>query len=59
MVKPYNAAQVVEKLKFLLSDRADFATLRRNARATIEENFTFADYLEKLEKIYKNLFAPQ
>ncbi len=59
LVEPYNVAQIVGKLKFLLSDRADYETLRRNARATVEENFAFADYLVKLEKIYAEMFAPE
>ena len=52
MVEPYNVAQIVAKLKFLLSDRADYETLRCNARATVEENFAFTDYIVKLESIY-------
>lgn len=52
MVEPYNVAQIVEKLKFLLSNSADFESLRHNARATVEENFAFTDYTEKLKNIY-------
>lgn len=55
MVEPYNQAQVVEKLKFLLSENADFESLRRNARATVEKNFAFGDYIEKLENIYADV----
>lgn len=55
MVEPYNHAQVVEKLKFLLSENADFESLRRNARATVEKNFAFSDYIEKLENIYADV----
>ncbi len=59
LVEPYNVAQIVEKLKFILSDRADYETLRRNARATVEKNFAFADYIVKLENIYAKLVAPK
>jgi len=55
MVEPYNTAQVVEKLKFLLSGEADWEVLRQNARKTIEENFAITDYVKKLEKIYAEL----
>ena len=55
LVEPYNAAQVIEKLKFLLSGKADWETLRRNARATVEENYAINDYAEKLEKIYREI----
>lgn len=55
MVEPYNTPQIIEKLKFLLSDRADFETLRRNARRTVEDNFAFTDYIAKLEKIYAEI----
>jgi glycosyltransferase involved in cell wall biosynthesis len=55
MVEPYNRAQVVEKLKFLLSGEADWESLRREARATIEENFAITDYVKKLEKIYAEI----
>ncbi|MDQ2746093.1 MAG: glycosyltransferase family 4 protein [Acidobacteriota bacterium] len=59
LVEPYNAAQTIEKLKFLLSDRADYETLRRNARATVAENFAFSDYTVKLENIYTELVKSQ
>jgi len=55
MVEPYNTAQVVEKLKFLLSGETDWESLRREARATIEENFAITDYVKKLEKIYAEI----
>ena len=58
LVEPYNTAQVVEKLKFLLSGEADWEHLRQNARATVEENFSISDYVEKLEKIYRELSEP-
>lgn len=60
MVEPYNAAQVADKLKFLLSDhRADFETLRQTARTTVKENFAFPDYIKKLENIYTEITLPK
>jgi len=53
LVEPYNTAQVVEKLKILLSGEADWEALRRNARATVEERFALGDYIKKLRKIYE------
>ena len=55
MVEPYNTAQILEKLKYLLSDRADWKKLQRNARATVEDKFAIGDYIEKLEKIYAEI----
>jgi glycosyltransferase involved in cell wall biosynthesis len=52
MVEPYNTPQIIEKLEFLLSDRADWQKLQRNARATVEEKFAIGDYVKKLERIY-------
>ncbi len=55
MVEPYNAIQTAEKLRFLLSDQADWQTLRENARKTVEENFSIDDYIKKLEEIYAEI----
>lgn len=55
LVEPYNVAQIVEKLKFTLSDRADYQSLRRAARRTVEDDFAFSDYLVKLENIYAKI----
>jgi glycosyltransferase involved in cell wall biosynthesis len=54
-VEPYNAAQVVEKLKFLLSEKADWESLQRQARATVEEEFAFDDYIVKLQRLYAEI----
>ncbi len=54
-VEPGNAAQVVEKLRPLLSDEADWKTLRENARRTIGEKFDLTNYIEKLNKIYREI----
>ncbi|MCY7348522.1 MAG: glycosyltransferase family 4 protein [Pyrinomonadaceae bacterium] len=55
LVEPYNAAQVVEKLKILLSGNADWGQLRRNARATVKEKYALNDYLKKLENLYAEI----
>ena len=52
LVEPYNTAQIVSKLKYLLSGEVDWRSLRRKARATIEEKYAIGDYIEKLESIY-------
>ncbi len=57
MIEPYNVAQLVEKLKFLLSDYADLETIRNNARQTVEKKFQFAEYISKLEYIYAEIAA--
>ena len=55
IVEPYNTAQVVDKLKFLLTGEADWENLRRNARETIEEDFAITDYVVKLENLYREI----
>ncbi len=57
LVEPYNTAQVVEKLKFLLSGKADWETLRRRERATVEEKFAVDDYTVKLQSLYAEMFS--
>ncbi len=56
MVEPYNAAQTAEKLEFLLSsEKHVWHALRENARKTVEENFAIDEYIQKLEKIYREI----
>ncbi len=55
LVEPYNVAQVVEKLKKLLLDKADWNSLRQNARTTVEAGYSFDEYIKKLEKIYAEI----
>jgi glycosyltransferase involved in cell wall biosynthesis len=52
LIEPQSAAQLSAKLKFLLTDKADWEVLRRNARKTVEEKFNLKDYIKKLEDIY-------
>ncbi len=55
LVEPYNAAQTAEILKKLLSGKTDFEKLRENARKTIEENYSFENYVEHLDEIYNEI----
>jgi glycosyltransferase involved in cell wall biosynthesis len=55
LIEPQNVAQIVEKLKQLLSDKADWESLRRKAWRTIEEKFNFKDYIKKLERFYAEI----
>jgi glycosyltransferase involved in cell wall biosynthesis len=57
LVEPRNVSALVEKLEFLLSAEADWETLRRNARRTVEVIFNLKDYIEWLEKIYREVNA--
>ncbi|HLM59570.1 MAG TPA: glycosyltransferase family 4 protein [Pyrinomonadaceae bacterium] len=58
LIEPYNTAQIVSKLKHLLSDEIDWKILQRNARATIEEKYAIADYIKKLESLYAATISP-
>ena len=57
MVEPYNAIQTAEKLKLLLSGKADWQSLRENARRTVEEKFSIDDYVKKLESFYMEIIS--
>jgi glycosyltransferase involved in cell wall biosynthesis len=54
-VESYNTAQVIEKLKFLLSGEADWESLRREARSTVEEKFRIDDYVVRLQSLYAEI----
>lgn len=53
VVEPKNAAQLAEKLKFLLDNREAWKPVQENAVATIRDKFAITDYMEKLEDIYR------
>lgn len=55
LIKSRNVAQIVEKLEFLLSDKADWKNLRRNAEQTIEKKFNINNYIKSLETIYRKI----
>jgi glycosyltransferase involved in cell wall biosynthesis len=52
LVEPRNVAQMVKKLRLLLSGKIDSESLRKNARATIKAKFDLSDYIKRLENIY-------
>jgi glycosyltransferase involved in cell wall biosynthesis len=56
-IEPGSVAQLVEKLKMILSGEIDAETIAKNARATIAVKFNLSDYIEKLEKIYTRTAA--
>lgn len=53
LVEPYSAEQTTENLRNLLFDKADWKLLGENARQTVKDNYSIADYVKKLEKIYR------
>ena len=59
MVEPYNAAQTAEKMKFLLSGKAGWQSLREAARRTVKEKFSIDDYVIKLETLYKEIIRAE
>jgi glycosyltransferase involved in cell wall biosynthesis len=56
-IEPNSVAQLVEKLKMILSDEIDAETIKENARRTIETKFNLPDYIENIEKIYREIAA--
>ncbi|MDQ3130584.1 MAG: glycosyltransferase family 4 protein [Acidobacteriota bacterium] len=55
LIEPRNVSQLIEKLKMLLSGKADLETISLNARKTVEEKFNLRDYMNKLEDIYAEI----
>ncbi len=55
LIEPKNVSQLIEKLKTILSGEIDLKIIEKNARKTIEEKFNLRDYIEKLEKIYREI----
>lgn len=53
LVEPYSAEQTTENLRNLLSDKVDWKFLSENARQTVKDNYSIADYVEKLSEIYR------
>lgn len=53
LIEPRNASQLVERLKFLLENKAVREKLAQAARQTIEKRFSFDVYLKRLENIYR------
>ncbi|MEP7211732.1 MAG: glycosyltransferase family 4 protein [Acidobacteriota bacterium] len=58
LIEAGNTTQTVGRLKNLISESVlGWNTLRKNARETVRERFDFADYVAKLNKIYKETAA--
>ena len=55
LIEPQNVSQIVEKLRMILSHEIDLENLGKNARKTVEEKFNLKDYINKLEKIYREI----
>ncbi|HEV8592354.1 MAG TPA: glycosyltransferase family 4 protein [Pyrinomonadaceae bacterium] len=56
IVEPGNVDQIVDKLKMLLSkDQTELSEMRRLARATTEERYDMAGYVENLENLYASM----
>lgn len=55
LIEPYNAAQLTDKLRFLLENKPKREKLGRAARQTIAKRFSFDVYIERLEKIYSEI----
>jgi glycosyltransferase involved in cell wall biosynthesis len=54
LVKPYDAPGLASKMKVVLDDKLEWATIRENAVATVRNKFEITAYIEKLEKIYES-----
>jgi glycosyltransferase involved in cell wall biosynthesis len=55
LIKPRGVSQIIERLKYLLSSKADWESLRQNSKKTIKKNFDLKDYINKLEHIYREI----
>lgn len=54
LIDAENTTQTVGRLKFLLSEGSvGWSDLRKNARDTVREKFDFAEYIQRLNKIYE------
>lgn len=57
LIKPDQISGIVEKLKILLSNDSELKRLSQNARSTISERFDIDNYVEKLDKMYAEIFS--
>ena len=55
LIEPRNVAQLIEKLKLLLSGKIDLEIFGKNARETIKAKFDLSDYIKRLENIYAEI----
>jgi glycosyltransferase involved in cell wall biosynthesis len=55
LIEPYDAAQLTEKLRFLLQNKSEWEKLQRAARRTVAERFSLDVYIKRLENIYSEI----
>ena len=55
MVEPRNVTQIVEKIDFILSGKADLEEIGGNARKTVESRYSIDNYVERLERVYDEI----
>lgn len=55
LVEPGNTGQLVGRLKMILDSKFEWKAIQDSAVATIRSKFAIADYIEKLEGIYKEV----
>ena len=55
LVEPRSVAQIVEKLKLILTGEINLENLQNNARRTIAEKYDLPAYIVKLENIYREI----
>jgi glycosyltransferase involved in cell wall biosynthesis len=53
LIAPGDADAIADKLKFVIENRAGWKAIGKNAAATVKEKFAIAEYIEKLEGIYR------
>lgn len=57
LVEPGNTSQLVGRLKMILDGRREWKDIQDAAVATVRSKFAIADYIKKLERIYKEVAA--
>ncbi len=57
LIEPDQTADIVDKLKILLSNENELKRLSHNARSTVSERFDIDNYVEKLDKIYAEIVS--
>jgi glycosyltransferase involved in cell wall biosynthesis len=55
LIEPRNAAQLAERLKYLLANESVWEKLTQSARQAIEERFSLDVYIKRLENIYREV----
>jgi glycosyltransferase involved in cell wall biosynthesis len=57
LVEPGNTDQLITRLKMLLNSRGEWKPVREAAIETVRERFAIADYIARLENIYRSAGA--